>query len=349
MLVSGASKTDSVRTSDAVCRFRYWLALVALASIACAGEYPQSTFHPTSDFAAEVDGLFRNIFWWALGVFVVVETLLLVAILRFRQRAGAPEPRQTHGHTGLEIGWTIAPALILVFIAVPTIRSIFRTTGAAPEGALRVEVIGHQWWWEFRYPTLGIVTANEMHVPVGTPIALEMTTADVIHSFWAPRLGGKRDVIAGRVNRISFTPDSAGTYLGQCAEYCGTSHANMRLRVVVQDPAEFEAWVARQTGGPAPLDSASLAWQGRQVFARSACIACHAMEDVPVARSVIGPNLSHVGSRMTIASGLFPNDADHLRRWIANAPAMKPGALMPPMVLSDPDLDAIVAYLQSRQ
>ncbi len=328
---------------------RYWLSLVTLGALACAGQYPQSTLHPASDFAAEVDGLFRGIFWWAVVVFVVVETLLLVALVRFRRRAGAAEPQQTHGHTALEIGWTIAPALILVFIAVPTIRSIFRTSGTAPEGALRIEVIGHQWWWEFRYPDLGITTANELHVPVGTPVALEMTTADVIHSFWAPRLGGKRDVIAGRINRISFTADSAGTFLGQCAEFCGESHANMRLRVEAEPPGAFAAWVARQAGGPAPLDSGSLAWRGRQVFARSACIGCHVMEDVPVARSAIGPNLSHVGSRTTIASGLFPNDAEHLRRWVANAPAMKPGSLMPPMILSEPDLDAIVAYLQSRQ
>jgi cytochrome c oxidase subunit 2 len=323
--------------------------LITLGAMACTGHYPQSTLHPTSDFAAEVDGLFRSIFWWAVLVFVVVETLLVVAILRFRQRAGAPAPKQTHGHTVLEIGWTIAPALILVFIAVPTIRSIFRTTGAAPAGALRIEVIGHQWWWEFRYPELGITTANELHVPIGRAVALEMTTADVIHSFWAPRLGGKRDVIAGRVNRISFTADSVGEFLGQCAEYCGESHANMRLRVMARSAADFQAWVARQTGGPAPLDSGSLAWRGREVFARSACIGCHVMEDVPAARSPIGPNLSHVGSRTTIAAGLFPNDAEHLRRWVADAPAMKPGSRMPPMVLSDPDLDAIVAYLQSRQ
>jgi cytochrome c oxidase subunit 2 len=332
-----------------VFKSRYWLSLFALSVVACAGDFPQSTFHPASDFAGALDGLFRGIFWWALAVFVVVEGLLLVAILRFRARPGAPPPSQVHGHTALEIGWTIAPALILVFLAVPTIRVIFRSTGEAAPGALRVEVIGHQWWWEFRYPELGITTANEMRVPVGRPVALEMTTADVIHSFWVPRLAGKRDVIAGRVNRLAFTPESVGTFLGQCAEYCGESHANMRVRVMVETDAVFQAWAAREGAAPAPLDSASAAWRGRQVFARSACIGCHTMEDVPAARAQIGPNLSHVGGRTTIAAGLFPNDTDHLRRWVANAPAMKPGALMPPMVLSDEDLDAIVAYLQSRQ
>jgi cytochrome c oxidase subunit 2 len=328
---------------------RIWPCLLAIGAAACAGEYPQSTFHPTSDFAGALDGLFRGIFWWALGVFVLVEGLLLFVILRYRRRKGGPEPRQLHGHTALEIGWTIAPALILVFIAVPTIRTIFQSTGEAREGALRVEVIGHQWWWEFRYPQFGITTANELWVPVGQPVALEMTTADVIHSFWIPKLAGKRDVIAGRVNRIAFTADSTGVFLGQCAEFCGASHANMRLTVTVASEPAFRAWAAKQTAEPAPLDSGSVAWQGRQVFARSACIGCHTMADVPVARARIGPDLSHVGSRRTIASGLFPNDAEHLRQWVADAPAMKPGSLMPAMVLSAEDLDAIVAYLQSRQ
>lgn len=318
-----------------------------LGVLACAGEYQQSTLHPASDFAGRLDDLYRGIFWWAVGVFVVVEGLLLVAIVRFRRRPGGAEPRQVHGHTALEIGWTIAPALILVFIAVPTIRTIFTSTGEAVPGALRVGVVGHQWWWEFRYPELGITTANELHVPVGRPVALEMETADVIHSFWVPRLAGKRDVIAGRVNRIAFTADSVGTFLGQCAEFCGESHANMRLRVMVDTDSAFAAWVRRETTAAPSPDSGTVAWRGREVFARSACIGCHTMEDVPVARAQVGPNLSHIGSRETIASGLFPNDRDHLRRWVVDAPAMKPGALMPPMDLPDEDLDAIVAYLQS--
>jgi len=321
--------------------------VLVLGILACAGDYQQSTLHPASDFAGRLDHLFRGIFWWALGVFVLVEGALLVAIIRFRRRPGGDQPRQVHGHTALEIGWTIAPALILVFIAVPTIRAIFASTGAATPGALRVEVVGHQWWWEFRYPELGITTANELHVPVSRPVALEMQTADVIHSFWVPRLAGKRDVIAGRVNRLAFTADSVGTFLGQCAEYCGESHANMRMRVMVDTDSGFAAWVDRQTAEPPSPDSGSLAFQGRDVFGRSACIGCHMLDGVPVARAQVGPNLSRVGGRATIAGGLFPNDTEHLRRWIANAPAMKPGALMPQMDLAAEDLDAIVAYLQS--
>jgi cytochrome c oxidase subunit 2 len=331
-----------------VFRTRLWPALLAVAVSACAGDrYAQSTLHPKSDFAWLIQDLFVGTFWWAVLVFVVVEGLLLYAVIRYRARPGAPAPKHIHGHTALEIGWTIAPALILVFIAVPTVQAIFRTQGEAPEGALRVEVVGHQWWWEFRYPELGIVTANELHLPVGKPVALEMTTVDVLHSFWIPALGGKRDVINNRVNRLSFTPDSLGEYLGQCAEYCGASHANMRMRAVVESEADFQAWVAREAGGPAPLDSGSLAWQGRQIFSRQACIGCHTMKGVPVAVGKIGPDLSHVGSRRTIAAGLFPNTTENLRRWVAHAPDMKPGSLMPPMLLSDAELDALVAYLQS--
>ena len=219
------------------------LALLLLLLTACSGPFPQSVFAPRSDFSTDLDGLYKNIFWWAVGVFVIVETLLLIAIARFRARRGAPAPKPVHGHTALEIGWTLAPALILVFIAVPTMREIFATAGQAPEGALRVEVIGHQWWWEYRYPTLNISAYNELHLPVGTPIQVEMTSADVIHSFWVPRLGGKRDLIQGRTNRIAFRADSSGEYWGQCAEFCGASHANMRLRVVVQADSAFNVFM----------------------------------------------------------------------------------------------------------
>ncbi|MBI1967661.1 MAG: cytochrome c oxidase subunit II [Gemmatimonadetes bacterium] len=330
-------------------RHKRWLTTLLLSVTGCAGPFPQTTLAPKSDFGIAIDQLFTNIFWWAVAVFVVVEGLLLYAIIRFRARPGAPPPKATHGHTALEIGWTLAPAVILVFIAVPTIQTIFRTSGQAPDGAMQVEVIGHQWWWEFRYPDLGVVTANELHLPVGRPVALAMTSADVIHSYWAPGLGGKRDVILGRTSRLAFTADSIGTYYGQCAEFCGESHANMRLRVVVDSASAFDAWVAREQAGPAPIAPGSVEEKGRAVFARSACIACHTMEDVPAARAVIGPNLTHVGARSMIGSEMVENRPDHLAQWIANSAAMKPGSKMPPMVLPPEDLTALVAYLRSRQ
>ena len=328
-------------------RFRPSLTVLLSVAAGCGGPFPQSTLAPRSDFSAAIDTLFTGIFWWAVAVFVIVEGLLLFAIVRYRRREGAPVPKALHGHTVLEIGWTLAPALILVFIAVPTIGTIFATAGHAPAGALRVEVVGHQWWWEYRYPELGVVTANELHLPQGRPVQLELTTADVIHSFWAPGLGGKRDLTPGRVTRIAFTADSAGEYLGQCAEFCGVSHANMRLRVFVEPDSAFQAWVNRQRGEPAVAPRDSLALAGREEFARGACIACHTIAGVPQARGVAGPNLTHFGSRSTIAGGMFPNTPDYLRRWISDAPSLKPGSLMPAMLLPDDELAALVAYLQS--
>jgi cytochrome c oxidase subunit II len=330
-------------------RTRLWLVTTALAIAGCGGPFPQSTLHPRSDFARATDVLFTDIFWWATAVFVVVELLLVVAIVRFRHREGRPAPKPTHGHTLMEIAWTLAPAVILVFVAVPTVRTIFTTSGVAPADALKVDVIGHQWWWEFRYPELALVTANELHVPLGRTVQLSITSADVIHSFWAPRLGGKRDAIPGHVNRIAFHPDSLGEYSGQCAEFCGASHANMRVRVVVDSDSGFGRWATVQLAGPAAPAPGSAAERGKAVFARSACIGCHMIQGV--SPGVIGPNLTHVGGRATIASGLFPNDSAHLARWIADAPAMKPGAIMTRMQppLSDADIAALVAYMQSLQ
>jgi len=325
-----------------------WLTpLLCAAVAACGGPFPQSALRPRSDFAGAIDHLFAGIFWWAVLVFVVVEGILLFVVVRYRQREGAPTPKPVHGHTIMEIAWTLAPALILVFIAVPTMRTIFSTQAPAPAGALRVEVVGHQWWWEYRYPDLGVTTANELHLPVNVPVSLELSSADVIHSFWAPALGGKRDVIPGHLNRLVLTPDSVGTYLGQCAEFCGASHANMRLRVMVEDSAAFQAWARNQQAGAAalPPGATSLAQQGRQAFMLHGCSGCHTMGDMSNAK--VGPVLTHVGSRTTIAGGLFPNDSAHLARWITDPPGEKPGSMMPNMHVPATELAALIAFLQS--
>ena len=330
-------------------RRRAWLTLLLLAApvLGCGGPFPQTTLAPRSDVGWAIQDLFTTVFWWAVAVFVIVEGLLLYTVVRYRRRPQAPPPAHHHGHTGLEIAWTLAPAVILVFIAIPTTLTIFRTSGRAVAGALRVEVIGHQWWWEFRYPDLGVVTANELRVPVGRPVALDLTSADVIHSFWVPGLGGKRDLTQGRTTRLTFTADSTGTYRGQCAEFCGVSHANMRVRLQVDSAPAFDAWVARQLGGVVPAARGSPEERGLEVYRRSACVACHTVAGVSAAR--IGPDLSHVGSRTTIGSGLLANTPEQLARWIRDAPAVKPGVLMPPMPLPDEDLAAIVAFLRSLQ
>ncbi len=336
-----------------------WASLASLAVplvvSACSGDpYPQSTLHPTSDTGTSIDVLYRQIFWWAVVVFVVVQSMLVYTLIRYRNRPGAAEPKPIHGNTLVEITWTLAPAVIIVFIAVPTIQTIFKVAGDAPPGAVQVEVIGHQWWWEYRYPELGVVTANELHLPQGRPVALAITSADVIHSFWAPKLSGKRDAQPGRQTRLVFTPDSVGTFLGQCAEFCGESHANMRLRVIVEPAAEFDAWVARQAGPPVPTDSTqALILAGEEAYTRirqpgsHSCIACHTMAGV--SGGMLGPNLSHVGSRTTIASGILANDSAGLARWLRNAPGEKPGSLMPQIALTDDEVAALVAYLHSKK
>jgi len=322
------------------------LALLALALPGIAGQYPQTTLEPKSQLAVWQNDLLNNIVFWCVIIFVLVEGALVVTVLRFRRRPGGPAPKPIHGNTQLEILWTIAPAIILALIAVPTVQTIFKAA-ALPKTSLQVEVIGHQWWWEFRYPKYGVITANELHIPAGTPVTFTLTSVDVIHSFWVPAFGGKRDVIPGRTNHMWFAADATGTFPGQCAEFCGTSHANMLFKVVSQPQAEFDAWVAEQKAPVAAPDSASLAARGLVIFQKGLCVACHMIDGVSY--GVVGPNLTKVATRTTIASGIYPNDPEHLKAWIKNAPAEKPGSLMPNMNLSDADVEALVAFLETRR
>ncbi len=318
-------------------------ALPLLVAAGCKEQYPQSALHPQTEYSDQLHQLLLTILRWEVGIFVVVELALLVAVLRFRARPGREVPNQHHGHTGVEVAWTLAPAIILAFIGVPTVYTIFRTQAPAPPDALTVEVVGHQWWWEFRYPEYGIVTASDLHLPAGRTVNLKMTSQDVIHSFWLPQLCGKRDVLPGRTTYIWFKPVTPGLYRGQCAELCGASHANMRMQALVETPEGFEAWVQAQQAPPAaPADSLSAL--GRQTFTQGLCIACHTITGVSA--GVVGPNLNHVGSRLTLAGGMMPLTDENLRRWLENPPAHKPGSLMPFQGLTPQQLDALTAYLR---
>jgi cytochrome c oxidase subunit 2 len=339
--------------------------LVGLSLAACGGEYPQSTIDPaTSDFGPAIHRLYRMVFWWGMAILTVVWGVLTYVLVRFRARPGGPEPKRTRGHLGLEIGWTLGAALIVVLITIPTIQTVFRTQAKARPDALVVEVVGHQWWWEFRYPQLGVVTANELHLPVGRQVDLRMWSADVIHSFWVPRLGGKRDLnpwvrepdAAGpKVTRITLTPAEPGVYRGQCAEFCGASHALMGLRVIVQPPAAFEEWAARMTA-PAEPEPEGLEARGREIFLRSTCVACHTVEGTN-ARGTLGPNLTRLGARTTLGAGLLENTPENLIAWIRDPAQFKPGVKMPgaavgggglpPTGLSDEEIEAVAAYLSS--
>jgi cytochrome c oxidase subunit 2 len=323
-----------------------FLILVSLVLCGCAlQDYPQSTLHPHSDYAWSIQRLLETLVFWVVVIFVLVEGALIVTVVRFRNRPGAKEPKPVHGHTALEVAWTIAPALILAFVAVPTVLTIFRTQAKAPAGALQVKVIGHQWWWEFQYPEYGITTASELHIPVGRPVAVSLETADVIHSFWVPIVGGKRDVVPSHVNHIWFTADTVGVFPGQCAELCGVSHANMRMKMFVQTPEDFLAWTTGQSAAPIEPDSTSLAGRGKQVFLEVGCVACHTIRGI--SPGIIGPDLTHVGSRTSIAGSLYPNDAEHLANWLANPQLRKPGTTMLNLGLNPDQIAALVAYLHS--
>jgi cytochrome c oxidase subunit 2 len=454
---------------------------VALAVLmaACGQNHPDSIFHHRTEFNREVEVLFKILIWAGTAVFIFVEALLVITLIKYRKRPGQPQPEHVHGNTTLEITWTVIPLVILIVIAIPTVRTIFHTQAKARSDALQVEVIGHQWWWEFRYPqytTQGagghvdtVVTANELYLPIGRTVNFSLKSRDVIHSFWVPALAGKRDVVTNHTNYLWYTPDSttADAFNGACVEYCGTSHANMRFKAFTVSQADFDSWIANQeatavgsaaaapattaganapnqqmpgapvgsqinpninstgtlnnpagarqaspttpgvgptgTGVPnAPgavntnvtqagfvaysrdkmpaytipqtplpaglqyndaLLASGNAANGQKLVSTGMCVACHTIRGVPGMVAIVGPNLTHLGSRTTIGAGLFPNDPQHLARWVKNAPAMKPGIIMPalgvgeydPVTLKGPvkigftdqQIADIVAYLQS--
>jgi cytochrome c oxidase subunit II len=431
-------------------------AAFAFAALSCNEAHPNSTLVPHSDFGREIDFLWNRLLLLGTIVFVLVEGALIFVVFKYRRRENQGPPPQTHGSTPIEITWTLIPAVILVFIAVPTVKTIFITQAAAAPGSLNIDVTGHQWWWEFKYPDYGVTTANEIYLPVGRTVNFRLRSADVIHSFWAPELGGKRDVVTNRTNYIWYTPDTSiasSVWNGFCAEYCGTSHANMRFRVFTVTPEQFESWAAGQkmparfgaVAAPTPaagstpppaggaevttpggtntptqpaqaaaqgiaqrssgtgavggtqaaiarsrnpeanpgasgglVGAASVATttaalppgyifprdkipafaiphsptpaglnftpgltgnahRGQQVFTTSACAGCHTIAGNPNAIGIIGPNLTHIGSRSTIAAGRYPNTAAYLALWIKNARLMKPGVIMPTLGLDEYD------------
>jgi cytochrome c oxidase subunit 2 len=324
---------------------------LALILTACSKtNIPQDTLNPAGPGARKIDALFHPVFWIAVGVFVLVEGLLVFALVRFRHRPGRETPVQVHGNKRLEIGWTIAPSLLLAGVAVFTIPVIF-DLAAKPANALEITVTGHQWWWEVQYPSMKLVTANEIHIPVNRPVYVTVKSVDVIHSFWVPRLAGKQDLEPGRENHLTIEAETAGTYEGQCAEYCGASHANMRLKVFAQTPGDFDRWVQLQTAPPAEPPAGSLAAEGEQVFLNGRflnnqqCQACHTNR--PGVGGTVGPNLSHFGGRTSFAGSTFPNNPAALARWLDDPPAVKPGVDMPYLGLSSDQVRALVAYLES--
>ncbi|MBV9544212.1 MAG: cytochrome c oxidase subunit II [Chloroflexi bacterium] len=316
--------------------------------VAACGETPQTAWNPRSEYAIEGLDLFQLIIWMGVVVGVIVEGLLFFAAIRYRRRPGDRLPPQIHGNTPIEVIWTTIPVLIVGFILFETLPVIFRQQSPAPEGSMDVNVIGHQFWWEFQYPNANVVTANEMHLPMGQTVNLVLHSDDVIHSFWIPALGGKRDAFPSHINYIWLTPNSTGEFPGQCYQLCGYSHGNMREKAFVQTQAEFDAWIAAQQQ-PAVQPTDGDAAAGAQVFQQRACIGCHTIEGTP-AQGKIGPNLTHFASRTTFAGSIFENNTQNLERWLKNAPGEKPGSIMPAsqqLGINDQDIQVLIAYLQS--
>lgn len=324
-------------------------ALTALLA-GCQGQWGtdvQSALHPAGRAAESIESL-----WWFLcilltAVFAITLLLLGLALLT---RPNPARPGPPLGPTRFVVLSGIAlPALILVVLLFASVT----TTVALrpPEPGLTIRVVGHRWWWEVHYPDLGIDTANELHIPVGVPVRIELEARDVIHSFWAPNLAGKMDLVPGGVNVFWLQADRPGTFRGQCAEYCGIQHALMGFYVVALPPDEFDAWARRMLSPPTLAEAAPdppLAERGRELFFSPAagCYACHAIKATPAVGDV-GPDLTHMGSRLSIGAATLPNTSENLAKWILNPQAFKPGNLMPATPLAADDLDALVAYLES--
>lgn len=308
-------------------------------------------FHPLSSVARTEMNLGFLVFAITGCIFVVVASLLAYTMIRFRGRANPDgeavnEPAQVYGSNRIEAAWTVIPILIVFVLIGVSSRAVWGIQDASPPpDAVQIQVTGHQYWWEIRYPGYDVVTANEIHVPVALngrhASYLQLKSADVIHSLWVPELGGKTDLIPGRTNHMWFDPVEAGVYRGNCTEFCGVQHANMLLEVVVQQPDDFRAWIAAQQKPQALSVSA-----GQRAFQTAGCFACHAIKGTHF-MGRLGPDLTHVASRRTIGSGILPNTPASLRSWIANPQDSKPGCLMPGMKLSGPALDNLTAYLET--
>ena len=339
--------TSAARRSRRIATLSAGALLLLLA--ACSENAPQDTMEPAGPVSRKILHLSEPVFLIAGVVFLLVQGLVLVAVIKFRDRGDdetRPEPEQIHGNTKLEVGWTLIPALILFAIAIPTIETIFDLSNK-PDQALNVTVIGHQFWWEYRYDDLGIVSANELNIPAGVPVNLNLESIDVIHSYWIPALGGKTDVIPGRINEMHFEADEPGSYLGQCTEFCGLSHANMRAVAVAHTEAGFTGWVTRQrAAAPAPAGGSPAA-EGLTLFNAKGCAGCHTVAGV--SQGKVGPDLTHLYSRETFAGSMFPLDEDHMRRWLADPPGEKPGSVMPNLGLTDEEITQLIEYLETLQ
>jgi cytochrome c oxidase subunit 2 len=337
---------------------RIALALALVVPVVLAGcseinNNKQNSLQPKGPAAHTIDNLFVPVAYIAIAIGIAVIIATVYFAIRFRRRPGNENPRQIHGHTRLEIGWTIIPALLLAVVAVFSISAIFKLAENPGPSALQVTVVGKQWWWEFHYPGDKVVTADELIIPAGRPVFLHLEACsptlpnggcNVIHSFWVPELAGKKDVVPGQTNTLTIEADNPGTYLGQCAEYCGLSHANMRFRVIAKTTSDYNQWISEQQQGPVqPLTETTTGSDSQSTTQPAGpaqdlivntfqCTNCHTFDDS--SKASYGPNLTHLASRTVFASGSYTLDRTNLVNWLLNAPGMIPmssqGCRLPP-------------------
>lgn len=327
------------------------LLAIALAAAGCRGALDQSVLEPAGPQAGVIERQWWFSFWAATGTYVATIAALAWAIVRARRRErdGLPLRADSERTMTIAVGAGVGATLVVLLVFLAHDLSVGRTISGIPSRQpLTITVTGHQWWWEVQYedslPQNRLTTANEIHIPVGQPVLFRLQSADVIHSFWVPNLGGKKDLIPGYVQTMWFQADTAGVYRGQCAEFCGMQHAKMGMFIVAEPLEEYRAW-ARRMREPAATPSTPLAARGGEVFMTGSCAMCHNITGTSAGSSA-GPDLTHLASRRTIAAGSLPNTRGNLAGWILDPQTIKPGAQMPPNQLSPADLDALLAYLE---
>jgi len=330
---------------------------LVLSACSVANDGPwgsNSILDPAGPVAEITNNLWAVLFVVMVVIEILVAAFIIVALIRFKRRANDPDPVQITGNTRLEIAWTIAPAAILAVLLVLTLNTMITTS--EPAGTtMKVTAAGHLWWWEFNYQGMGVVTGNELHIPVGQNVHFDLESDNVIHAFWVPNLSGKREVIPGHNNTLWFRADRPGTFRGECAEFCGAEHANMNFVVIAEPKEQFDAWVRGQTQPAtsvmpqdANVDQQMLITQGSQTILKQACIGCHVINGLPGYNvGKVGPSLTHIGSRKFIAAGTLPNTPQNLARWLRNPQEVKPGNKMPNLNLSEDTINQLVAYLET--
>lgn len=315
----------------------------------CSAYIPQDILAPASPASREIAGLFYLVFWVAVIVFILVEGLLVFFVLRYQRKQAEEHPEQYHGNTRLEVTWTLIPAVILAVLFAFTIQTMGSVGPTrAPAEGLKVNVSGLQWWWAIEYPDAKVTTASEMHIPQGEVVNVNLHSDNVIHSFWVPRIMGKTDTMPGHNNVTWLYGDELGVFSGQCAEFCGTQHANMRFRVIVQSPSDFQAWLQQQAQPPVEPAAGSIEAAGKALFLNpdKKCIGCHTINGTN-ALGVTGPNLTHFASRDCFAGCTFERTHENLTRWLTNPQAMLPGNLMVIPQLTEDEVNSLTAYLES--